>query len=69
MSIGGPHEVLPPHDGRSLYWAMRARGHGHQRALRGLADRLLACLIATLREDVLYDPARRARHLTPPMAA
>ena len=55
--------------GRSLYWAMRARGHGHQRALRGLADRLLACLIATLREDVLYDPARRARHLTPPMAA
>jgi transposase len=55
--------------GRACYWAMRASGHGHERALRGLADRLLACLIATLRDDVLYDPARRARHLTRPMAA
>lgn len=55
--------------GRALYRAMRARGLRHERALRGLADRLLACLIATLRDDVLYDPVRRARHLSPPIAA
>ena len=55
--------------GRACYWAMRDRGHRHERALRGLADRLLECLIATLRDDVLYDPARRARHLSRPMAA
>jgi transposase len=55
--------------GRALYWAMRARGLSHERALRGLADRLLTCLIATLRDDVLYDPARRARHLSSAVAA
>lgn len=42
--------------GRTLYDAMRARGLRHERALRELADRLLACLISTLRHDELYDP-------------
>lgn len=54
--------------GRALYLSMRARGLRHERALRGLADRLLACLIATLRDDELYDPARRARHLPTALA-
>ena len=54
--------------GRSLYLSMRARGHRHERALRGLADRLLACLIATLRNDELYDPQRRARRLPQALA-
>ena len=54
--------------GRAFYLALRARGHRHERALRGLADRLLACLVATLRNDELYDPQRRARRL-PPSAA
>lgn len=41
---------------RSLYDAMRARGHGHARALRGIADRLLRILVAMLRTRTLYDP-------------
>ena len=55
--------------GRALYLSMRARGLRHERALRGLADRLLACLIATLRDDELHDPARRSRHLPTALAA
>jgi transposase len=50
------------HDPRSaaLYARLRARGCSHPRALRGLADRLLAVLVAMLRTQTLYDPARRA---------
>lgn len=44
---------------RALYDAHRARGHSHGRALRTVADRLLAMLIAMLRDGTLYDPARR----------
>ena len=55
--------------GRAFYLAMRARGHRHERALRGLADRLLACLVVTLRNDELYDPQRRARRLPKALAA
>jgi hypothetical protein len=36
--------------------ALRAKGHSHGRALRGVADRLLAVLIAMLRSGTLYDP-------------
>lgn len=46
---------------RSLYADMKARGLGHERALRGIADRLLARLVATLRADALYDPQRQSR--------
>jgi len=41
------------------YRALRARGHNHARALRGVADRLLSLLIAMLKTGTLYDPARR----------
>jgi transposase len=44
---------------RAHYAALRARGHNHPRALRGVADRLLAVLIAMLKTDSLYDPTRR----------
>lgn len=44
---------------KSLYADMRARGLGYERALRGVADRLLARLVATLRDDVLYDAQRQ----------
>lgn len=54
---------------RALYDAMRARGLADERALRGLAYRLLACLISTLRHDQLYDPEYRARRSTTPQAA
>jgi transposase len=43
---------------RARYVALRARGQTHGRALRAIADRLLARLVAMLREGTLYDPAR-----------
>ena len=44
---------------RQHYQRLRHRGHSHGRALRGVADRLLAVLCAMLRTHTLYDPARR----------
>jgi transposase len=44
---------------KALYARLRARGHNHARALRGLGDRLLAMLVAMLRAGTVYDPARR----------
>ena len=41
------------------YAALRAKGHTHGRALRGVADRLLAVLIAMLESGTAYDPNRR----------
>jgi transposase len=43
---------------REHYTRLRAAGHRHGRALRGLGDRLLAVLIAMLRKRTLYDPHR-----------
>jgi transposase len=51
---------------RDLYAAMRKRGHTHGRAIRGVADRLLAMLVAMLKTVTTYDPARRG---LPPAAA
>lgn len=50
------------HDPRSkqTYAQMRARGHSHGRALRGMADRWLAVLFSMLRQHTLYDPKQRA---------
>ena len=42
------------------YDRLRQRGHDHPRALRGVADRLLAVLMAMLTSRTLYDPERRA---------
>lgn len=44
---------------KALYRKMRERGLGHARAIRGVADRLLAVLIAMLRSNHPYDPERR----------
>jgi transposase len=54
-------QVSVQHDAPSgaLYARLRARGCTHPRALRGVADRLLAVLIAMLRTQTLYDPERR----------
>jgi len=41
------------------YQALRERGKAHERALRGVGDRLLAALVAAIRRDELYDPTRR----------
>ena len=51
--------VHAQHDERAKkhYAALRAKGHSHGRAIRGIADRLLAVLITMLRTKTLYDPA------------
>ncbi|WP_018267545.1 IS110 family transposase [Methylosinus sp. LW4] len=47
------------HDPRSRakYAALRARGHGHGRALRSVADRLLAVACAMLQTRTLFNPS------------
>jgi transposase len=54
--------VSTQHDRRSRdhYAQLRAKGHSHGRALRGVADRLLAVLVAMLASGTTYDPSRRA---------
>ena len=44
---------------RQHYEGLRARGHSQGRALRGVADRLLAVLIVMLKTQTLDDPSRR----------
>lgn len=50
------------HDERSReqYAALRKKGHSHPRALRGVADRLLAILTAMLKTGTTYDPRLRS---------
>jgi transposase len=45
---------------RAKYDHLRRRGHGHARALRSVADRLLAMLCAMLRTQTFFDPDRHA---------
>jgi|HubBroStandDraft_1064217.scaffolds.fasta_scaffold133600_1 transposase len=45
---------------KEMYAAMRARGHTHGRALRGIADRWSAVLFSMLRHKTLYNPKLRA---------
>jgi transposase len=48
---------------KTRYAALRAAGHSHSRALRGIGDRLLATMIAVLKNRTPYDPARRCAAL------
>ncbi len=50
--------VAVQHDAASKakYAALRARGHGHDRALRSVADRLLAVACAMLENQTLFAP-------------
>src|SRR5207249_4842726 len=41
---------------RARYTALRKRGHSHGRALRGVADRLLALVCVLLQRQTLFDP-------------
>jgi transposase len=41
---------------RARYAALRARGHSHGRALRGVADRLLSLTCVLLQRQTLFDP-------------
>ena len=49
-----------PHS-KARYSALRRKGHSHARALRSLADRLLAQLMAMLRHGSPYEPNRARR--------
>jgi transposase len=49
---------------RRHYQQLRAKGHGHARALRGVVDRLLAMLVAMLKSGTLYDASRRTCGVT-----
>jgi transposase len=44
---------------RAHYRQLRQAGHFHARALRGVADRMLAVLVAMLKTHTLYDANRR----------
>jgi len=48
---------------RAHYDHLRTIGHNHERALRGVVDRLIPVLIAMLRDGTLYDEARRRGHM------
>jgi transposase len=45
---------------RAHYHRLREKGHSHGRALRGVADRLLAMLVSMLRSGSSYDPQHRS---------
>ena len=50
---------------RAKYDTLRQRGHGHARALRSVADRLLAVTCAMLRTQTTFDPHRHATPALP----
>jgi hypothetical protein len=47
----------------SRYAALRKRGHSHGRALRSVADRLLAVACAMLTNRTLFDPNHATREV------
>jgi transposase len=49
---------------RRRYDALRRRGHGHARALRGVGDRLLHALCTTLERQTPYNPDYQTTHMT-----
>jgi transposase len=55
---------VDPHS-KKHYAELRARGQTHGRAVRGVADRLLAVLVAMLQSGTLYDPAKRKPSASP----
>jgi transposase len=59
--------VAVQHDARyrTKYAALRARGHGHARALRSVADRLLAVACAMLESRTTFNPDRTTKKLSP----
>ncbi|HYP07007.1 MAG TPA: IS110 family transposase [Bryobacteraceae bacterium] len=54
---------------REHYAELREKGHTHRRALRGVADRLLAVSVAMLKARSPYDPQFRKAHPDPELEA
>jgi transposase len=52
------HVQWDPHS-QAQYDKLRAAGHGHARAVRGVADRFLHLMVVLLKNGTLYDPQRR----------
>ena len=52
---------------RQHYHRLRASGHSHGRALRGIGDRLLSILISMLKNQTTYDPMRRSLNQSKPI--
>jgi len=48
---------------REHYANLKARGHNHNRAVRGIMDRLLSVLVAMLKSQTTYEPTRRHAYL------
>ena len=50
--------VATQHDlkSRTRYVMLRRRGHSHGRAIRGVADKLLAVACVLLQRQALFDP-------------
>ena len=46
---------------KAKYAALRARGHGHARALRSVADRLLAVACVMLENQTVFEPGLRSQ--------
>ena len=49
---------------RAKYDALRAKGHGHARALRSVTDRLLNVACAMLNSGTLFDPEFASKRTT-----
>jgi transposase len=49
---------------RAKYDALRAKGHGHARALRSVIDRLLKVACAMLNSGTLFDPEFAGKRAT-----
>jgi len=49
---------------RAKYEALRAKGHGHSRALRSVIDRLLNVACAMLKSGTLFDPGFTSKRAT-----
>jgi transposase len=60
------HVQWDPHR-KAQYEKLRADGHNHARAVRGVADRFLSLLVTLLKNGEVYDPQRRtvAHNLAP----
>jgi transposase len=54
---------------RQHYADLRARGHSHGRAIRGVVDRLFKVLLAVLNSGLPYDQERRTAQKIHPLAA
>jgi hypothetical protein len=59
-SVAVRHDPLS----KAKYEALRARGHGHARAVRSVVDRLLYIACTMLEKRTLFDPSLPTKNST-----